>query len=340
MKILVFTQNMSHYAAATYQYEFYIELARQRECILWGPGFKNFDPNISLYQLISNYQPTSLFFAHSWLPDGKGVCSDNSNINLSELASIDIPKFAFLNKEYARLKEKLDYFSQAKMTHIFSHHHNTQEYASITNIPCTFIPFAADKRHFAPTACKNIDILFSGLLKNRNVIPENDLRERIQKNIFYTIAEFPLLKKHAFRGVNIVWKNYYNTSTAKILARIFQRSERFTNQEYYSILCRSKSIINTFSPMNLIGTRYFESMASQAVVFCEKGNYHNIFIDMYNAVMFNNSLDDFYEKLIFSISDSVERQKIINNAYDDFISKHTWEHRVKTIIDIMESNHG
>lgn len=337
MKVLIFTQDMSHYGSATYQYEFYTELARQRECILWGPGFKNFDPNTSLSQLISKHQPTSLFFAHSWLPDGSGIYNNNT---LSELAAIDIPKFSFLNKEYARLEEKLNYFSQAKMTHIFSHHHNTQKYTSVTNIPCTFIPFAANEKYFSSTSCKSIDIFFSGLLKNRYIVPTNDLRERIQKNIFYTVAEFPLLKKRSFKGMNIVWKNYYTTSTAKILSKIFQRSERVANHEYYNMLCQSKSVINTFSPMNLIGTRYFESMASQAVVFCEKGNYHNIFTDMHNSIMFNNSLDDFYEKLVFSISDSIERKRIINNAYNDFISKHTWKHRVKTIIDIMEQNHG
>lgn len=102
----------------------------------------------------------------------------------------------------------------------------------------------------------------------------------------------------------------------------------------------SKAIINTFSPMNLIGTRYYETMAHKAIVLCESGNYQNIFRDMDNCIMFNKDLSDFHDKLLFSISDSIERTKIISNAYDDFMENHTWYHRVSKILTIMEDYHG
>lgn len=337
MKILVITQNMGNYASAFYQYDFYTALSQQCECILWGPGFKGFSSDINLSQLLDMFRPTCIFFAHSYLPDAKGR-PNSYNIYLSELSSLNIPKFAFLNKEYTMLEEKLSYFSQAKMSHIFSHHHNSELYASITKIPCTFIPFAADAGRFPSSRQKDIDIFFSGLLKNP--LSDNNIRTRIQKKIFYTVGEFPLLKRVKFANKKVVWKNYFTSSLSKRLAKIFGTSERFNTQEYFNILTRSKSVINTFSPLNLIGTRYYETMASKAIVFCERGNYQNIFKDMHNAVMFNRSFDDFHEKLIFSISDSNERKRIVENAYEDFITKHTWEQRAKTVISIMEGYHG
>ena len=54
--------------------------------------------------------------------------------------------------------------------------------------------------------------------------------------------------------------------------------------------------------MNLIGTRYYETMAHKAIVLCESGNYHNIFRDMDNCIMFNKDLSDFHDKLfIFNL---------------------------------------
>ena len=59
-----------------------------------------------------------------------------------------------------------------------------------------------------------------------------------------------------------------------------------------------------------------------------------------HCIMFNKDLSDFHDKLLFSISDSIERTKIISNAYDDFMENHTWYHRVSKILTIMEDYHG
>ena len=339
MRILFLSKNMEKYNSASYQHEFYAELQRHTDVIPWGPGFAGYDPHQSLDELIKKYSITDIFVGHSWLPDEIGNYIDGA-INLHSFTECEINKFAFLNKEYTRLQEKLDFFKKGRFTHIFTHHHDIENYFHHTQIPFTFVPFASVPSLESSLPEKSIDIFFSGLLRNTNIIASTDIRERIQKKLFYTAYDFSLFRRFKYRNTKIVWINYTFSPIGKLLSRFFNRKERLTSDEYQKMLNLSKAIINTFSPMNLIGTRYYETMAHKAIVLCESGNYHNIFRDMDNCIMFNKDLSDFHDKLLFSISDSTERTKIISNAYDDFMENHTWYHRVSKILTIMEDYHG
>ena len=50
-------------------------------------------------------------------------------------------------------------------------------------------------------------------------------------------------------------------------------------------------------------------------------------------ISFKSDLSDFEDKFQIALSDSYERTKIVNNAYELAITNHSWENRVKDITD-------
>lgn len=134
MRILFLSKNMEKHNSASYQHEFYAELQRHTDVIPWGPGFAGYDPHQSLDELIKKYSITDIFVGHSWLTDGIGNYIDGA-INLHSFTECEINKFAFLNKEYTRLQEKLDFFKKGRFTHIFTHHHELKTIFTIPRFP-------------------------------------------------------------------------------------------------------------------------------------------------------------------------------------------------------------
>ena len=64
-------------------------------------------------------------------------------------------------------------------------------------------------------------------------------------------------------------------------------------------LCKSKVTLNTLSPFNLIGPRYFESMISGSINFCQKSKFYSkIFREFEHYIPFKSDLSDFNEMFI------------------------------------------
>ena len=84
-----------------------------------------------------------------------------------------------------------------------------------------------------------------------------------------------------------------------------------SRKEYIKKLHESKVVINTLSPDNLIGPRFYETMASRAICLCEENNVINsIFKPMEHYVPLN-SPDEILEKLNFCISDIKKSKKFV-----------------------------
>lgn len=60
--------------------------------------------------------------------------------------------------------------------------------------------------------------------------------------------------------------------------------------------------------------------------------YGDIAIDKYNCIMFDDEID-FIEKCKYYLEHEDERIKIVNTAYKYFLEKHTWDHKVKHLLD-------
>ena len=75
--------------------------------------------------------------------------------------------------------------------------------------------------------------------------------------------------------------------------------------------------------------------SNKALIICNrmpKEVYDDIVIDGFNCVMFDNE-NDFIEKVKYYLDNEDERMKIVNTAYNYFLEKHTWDHKVKHLID-------
>ena len=124
MNILYITKNVVEYKAAMYQNEFLQELHRQENVVIYGPGEELFDSCLDINQVVSklNFNPDWILVGHAWLSDKEsGKLDEYPDLKLEKTM---IPKAIMLNKEYVRLKDKLDWIKFNNFQSGFSHHHN------------------------------------------------------------------------------------------------------------------------------------------------------------------------------------------------------------------------
>ena len=84
--------------------------------------------------------------------------------------------------------------------------------------------------------------------------------------------------------------------------------------------------------MGLISPRFFESMASKSLVFCEESSlYESIFPDLLYA-SFNKDLSDFRRNFFYYLKNDSIRNEIVNRAYEYVHANHTWDIRVNLLL--------
>jgi spore maturation protein CgeB len=325
---------MEMYSAAMYQQDVINEFKQQTIVECYGPGFPNFNPNDTLNQVLTKLGSDLdlIVIGHAWLNDTEGrVVDPQSRIKLNQTT---LPKFAILNKEYTNLTAKLNYFIQAGVDVIFSHHHEIDRYRSATGIECVFWPFAFDgRRHRESRGDKTIDLAFSGILQNQNQLAiQSDIRVRIMKNIFHCIGDVPLRKKSAYKHLEIVFNSISRSRPSYYLAAVLRKRRYLDIEQYLTLQQSAKVFLNTLSPLGLVSPRYFESMASKSVVLCESSDiYKNIFPEGV-MVSFNPDLSDFEERLISLLAAPEELKNISARAYELVVKEHTWECRINSFI--------
>ncbi|MBT4722696.1 glycosyltransferase, partial [Candidatus Falkowbacteria bacterium] len=216
-------------------------------------------------------------------------------------------------------------------------HHDIKKYTESTNIEFNFWPFAFDSDKFSCTEEKNVDIGFSGVLQNLNKnADQSDIRVRIMNHFFHTLYDIPLAKKQSFKNIKIFWNSIPRNKSGRLLSKILGKQHRYLDSKrYVETLCQTKIYINTLSPMGLISPRFFESMASGALVLCEESSlYSNIFPkDVY--VTFKNDLSDFEEIVNTLLTNKTKQDKIIDKAFRLVYKEHTWENRVSSLLNLI-----
>ncbi len=330
---------MNNYGAALYQNDVMGELVLQHNVFFYGPGFKLYNSNDTINDIIYRVpftKPDVIIVGHSWLSDIHNNEVDiHPNLNLKKCK---YPKVIILNKEYVNLDSKLNYIKNNEFNIAFTHHHNIDYFQNKTNIKFIYWPFAVNYRKMQKyNNSKIYDVYFSGILRNPNFPDaQSDIRLRIQKEIFYTVNNIAFKKRSKYHKYNISWNIYSNSPIKQSIRKLIMRTKHLTSDEYFSILNMSKICINTLSPLNLISTRYYESMAAKAMVFCQKSNlYRNLFDIRKHCIVFDDNLNDFYEKLNFYLTNEKQRYEITNAAFDLVLKKHTWEKRIKTLTEII-----
>ena len=332
---------MQFYGWVSYQQDVMDELARQAEVFFYGPGFEGYDEGDSIDGVLAKapFQPDAILSGHAWLNDSASVEVDpHPQLRLSRTT---IPKAVILNKEYLKLKEKLDYIRQNRFDLGFTHHHDINRYTKVSETKFTFWPFGCDLEKFQPIDNeKPIDLAFSGVLQNLNRNAEQtDIRARIMKRLFYTCSDTPLLKRKAYRDINIYWdsisRKVFGIPRHKIgrhLSAVLGKRARLDSVQYASLVRSSKMFINTLSPMGLVSPRFFESMASGTLVFCEESDLYKKIFPGDIFVSFKKDLSDFDEKFFYYLQAKTERENIVERAQSEARSKHGWDRRVSDLL--------
>ncbi len=325
---------MERYRSASYQKDVMDELARQAHVCFYGPGFSGYDSNDSINEVLAKtpFKPDFIVLGHAWLNDKDG--SEVDPQPQLQVVKTTIPKVAILNKEYTNLDAKLDYIKRNRFDTGFTHHHDIDRYSEITGIEFTFWPFAFDHRSFDYEGEeKTIDAGFSGALQNLNKnANQSDIRALIMKYFFVTIFDVPIVKRKAFKDIEIFWNSIPRSKTGRYLSLLLNKRQYLSADDYAKMMRKTKTYINTLSPMGLVSPRFFESMASKSLVFCEESLlYKNIFP---NGVLveFNSNLSDFREKFFSLAEDESTRSGIVDKAYRHVHTNHTWGDRVSSLL--------
>ena len=339
MKVLYISQNMNNYRAAMYQQDVMEEFSKQTNVVFYGPGFKGFEPYEHIKNVINKIGGVDfIIVGHSWLLDKSGVNIDPyPSLHLEDSP---IKKYVILNKEYTNLDAKLKWIKEKSFDRAFTHHHDINIFEKRTSVPFSFIPFAFNKKLFEKFNGENkdIDFAFSGLLKNiyHKNNTQSDARILIMKKLFYCFGDIPIFLKKKYSNYKIFWNSLPRFPWQQKISILIKNYRYLKNEEYVSMTKRSRVYLNSLSPGGLVGTRFFENMASKALVFCEESENLRRIFPSNSYISFKKDLSDFEERFEFALSDSSERTKIVNDAYELAMINHSWEDRVKKIIDLIQ----
>lgn len=334
MKILYLTENVYEYGGAFYQRDVLNHLKKVHDVWAYGPGFSHYDPSDDIHDIVAALaeSPDLICIGHKWLQDAPTTDVDpHPRLKLSESSA---PQAMILNKEYTNFDEKIKYAENNNISLVFTHHHNASEWTKEYEPKFVFWPFAVDDSKFQDYEEDKIyDLAFSGILRNPNDwVPQTDLRIQIQRELFYCFSQIKLFQRPKYSGYNIFWRGK-PTSRPYILAnRVLHRDERLSEKEYKKLYNRSKLAFNTLSPVSLVGTRYYESMASNSLVFCQESNIYSeygLFEPGEHCITFSEDLSDFEEKFKYWVSHDDERRRIAEQGHQHVIENHTWETRIE-----------
>ena len=156
MKLLYLTPNFLNYTASLYQLNTYKYLEKYCQLILWGPGFKDFDQNLSLSEVISRFKLTkndTICVGHGWLSD-LPLNKNNNNLGILEFCKeydfneFEGKKIIILNKEYVSLDEKLKFISKNDFDLVLCLNPNYKIYEERIGKKFKFWPNAVDHVQF------------------------------------------------------------------------------------------------------------------------------------------------------------------------------------------------
>jgi glycosyltransferase involved in cell wall biosynthesis len=340
MNIIILTKNYEKYTSGYYHHDINKAFMKRGNCYLYGKGYPDYDEEDTIQDVIAkssfNKEEIDLIVVGtSWEREEPDIqeSDPHPSINLSKL---NIPKIFFLNKEYKKLDKKLEYAARNRFALICTSHHKWEKWAAKTGLNFLHLPFAADPERYKDYELPlKYDFGFTGSLH----MDYTDIRYRIKCRLFKSpdiksnVDMAALFKKNPvreeFRQYRIYWAEWG--------ARRFPWERLLpVGNKYVRFLNSFKTFLSTPSAFGLIGTRYFECMATKTLLFCPESEYYDdMFRDGYNCVIFKEDLSDFTEKLRYMLRNDSERQTIIENSNQDFLSNHTYDKRIEKVLSII-----
>ena len=340
MNIIILTKNYEKYVSGYYHHDINQAFMKKGNCYLYGEGYPRYDRTDTIEDVIakSPFDKRNIdliVVGTSWEEQNPSIRDSDPHPNIG-LGELNVPKLFFLNKEYKKLDKKLEYAKKNKFHLVCTAHHDWRGWAGQTGLNFLHLPFAAAPGRFRDYGSpQKYDFGFTGALHKTFM----DIRYRIK----FILFENPKVKsnlgmealfkrnpvKEEFKKYKIYWAEW---GTRGLLGRSLLPA----GIKYARFLNSFKAFLSTPSAAGLIGTRYFECMAAKTLLFCPESElYNDMFKDGNNCMMFREDLSDFAEKLHYILSNDRERDRIIENAYQDFINNHTYDRRIEKVLNTL-----
>ena len=334
--ILVLSKNFSNYKSGNYHNDIVSSLKNLSNCTIYGPGYDGYSENFTIEDVLSLNQNISfdlIVINTSWDDDSSELNVDpNPNINLK---NINIPKVYFLNKEYKKLQQRIDYAKQNKIDLVLSVSPNCKEWDKSLNF--MHLNFGICLKRFKPLNLqRKFDFAFTGNLHTAHT----DVRFNVKKKIF----QGKYITKKSNKGL----ENFFCSST---LNAQYQNKKIFwaewgargylfnsllpSGQKYIQFLNQCKTFLNTPSAAGIFGTRFFELMACKTLILCPSDkDYFGILKNEHNCIMFKPDASDFKSKLEFILNNSEVYESIVDQAYED-VKWHSYDHRIDQMLKLF-----
>lgn len=310
LRILVLQPDFSRYGSAYYQYQFTQALGRAHRVYQYGPGLAGYDKRHAIEDVLRlcPFEPDLICFAAGWEIEDPAVPEYDPHPAI-RTSQIDIPRVMILNKEYKKLDRKFRFIQENGIQLVCTAHHHFEQWQAQVGVPFVRFPFAVEPALFRDYgAVKRYDLGFSGALHEQ----WTDVRVRIRDHLF---LRHPL-RAPRYWGTRIFWPG---------------RWRRRPRGEFYArLISRSRMWLSTPSAIDLVGTRFYEIMASRTLLFCSRSDaYAGLFEDEEHCVMFEPDLSNFDDKLFHYLEHDDEREAIVERAYRHVLRLHTWERRIE-----------
>jgi spore maturation protein CgeB len=303
MKILYFERKYTN--SYSYYNEIRNAIARTNTMYQFADWSPVGGPQIDIHEVLARCPetPDLIMFGFGWTD-----CSDNPPNTVNGLDECGLPVSIILNKEYSALQEKLDWIKECDPIVAFTVHHDYNEYGAITGIPFHQIPFAVNPDIFKRYSGEqyDCDFGFSGVIRPEQT---NDWRAKIVK------------KSAEWSDINFSYTQHRHDSL----------------ESYARRLNRAKVWLSTTGPADLVGTRYYETMAlGTTLLACNKFDrvYDDIIEEDKHCIMFD-SVDQLQDKVRYYLNHDDERMQIVENAKEHALGNHTWDHRAQKINNVL-----
>lgn len=320
--------------------DFTDELSLHARVFFYGPDREGFSPQRPMREIMTlarsalGRDPDWVLLGHDWLDHREGAPADRFPRIVPSDAGL--PVAAILDREHLNLSRKLEYLKHAGIDVGFSHHHESQVLSTRTGVRFHFWPHAVNHRVFhPPKGAKSIDVGFAGTLIAPGPGRPVDVRAALMREMFRCVGDLPVRRRGAYRDLTLAFSVPPRSALGKA-ANTLLRIYRPLDQSAYAALVRScRVMIAPRSPADEISTRLFECMASGTLVLAEANPAHRLVFPESSMLEFT-TLADFRRQLREALS-SVDREAMTRRAYEHVLAKHTWEVRVRSMLDILRA---
>jgi hypothetical protein len=255
------------------------------------------------------------------------VVQDDETVGFDRVRWPTLPLAVVQNKMYAAstreivgdARVKLRWVRAAGAAVAFTWLTRAPEFTELSEVPHLWLPFGVDAalygRHAGALGAPHqpFDVGFTGASNSKY-----PLRQAILAMV---------------RAMNVT--SYLGTWAQTSLHRSDNRSWKALGRaEYAAQLARAKMWISTTGPDHIVGTRYFEVLASgTTLLMCNRPAagaraYEGLFADGEHVVVFD-TVDDLRDKILRYLRDEPARRRIVAAAAERVRRLHSWDARAR-----------